>query len=69
MNILLAIYKETVGLFIDDGALALLSLILVAAVAVLVELASLPALLGGLALLVGCLAILADSVWRACRNR
>jgi hypothetical protein len=69
MNILLAIYKETVGLFIDDGALALLSLILIAAVAGLVELAGLPALLGALTLLVGCVLILADSVRRGCQDK
>ena len=62
MNILRTIAREVVGLFIDDGALALLSLALIALVTVLVELAGLPAMWGALALLLGCLAILADSV-------
>ena len=69
MNLLVSIYKEIVGLFIDDGALALLSLILIALVAGLVALAGLPPLLGALALLVGCLLILADSVRRGCRPK
>ena len=69
MNVLTAIAREVAGLFIDDGALALLSLVLIAIVAGLVELAGLPALLGALALLVGCLLILADSVRRGCRGK
>ncbi len=69
MNALRLVYKEIVGLFIDDGALALLSLVLIAVVAGLVELAGLPALLGAFLLLVGCLVILADSVRRGCRGR
>lgn len=68
MRVLRLICSEVVGMFIDDGNLALLSLILIAAVAGLVELAGLPALWGALALLVGCLLILADSVRRACRG-
>ena len=68
MRVLRLIYREVVGMFIDDGALALLSLILIAAVAGLVELAGLPALWGALTLLVGCLLILADSVRRASRG-
>ncbi len=69
MNLLGTITREIVGLFIDDGALALLSLVLIAAVALLVGLAGLPALWGAFALLLGCLGILADSVRRGCRNR
>lgn len=69
MTILRTVFEEIVGMFVDDGALALLSLILIAAVAGLVELAGLPALVGALALVVGCLAILVDSVRRACRGR
>lgn len=69
MTILRTIYGEIVGMFIDDGALALLSLVLIALVAGLVELAGLPALVGALALLVGCVLVLVDSVRRACRGR
>ena len=69
MTVLAAIAREVAGLFIDDGALALLSLVLIAVVAGLVELAGLPALWGALALLVGCLLILADSVRRGCHGK
>ncbi len=67
MNVLAAITKEIVGLFVDDGALALLSLVLIAVVAGLVELAGLPALWGAVLLIAGCLLILADSVRRGSR--
>ena len=69
MTVLGLIWSELVGMFIDDGALALLALVLVAVVTVLVKLFALPGLWGALVLLVGCLAILADSVRRAARKR
>lgn len=69
MTVIRLIVKELVGMFIDDGALALLALALIAAVTGLVKLAGLPALWGGFALLAGCLVILAESVVRACRQR
>ena len=61
--------KELVGLFIDDGNLAIFALILIGAVTALVKLAGLPPLWGGALLLLGCLAILAESVLRATRSR
>lgn len=69
MNLLRLICKEVLGLFIDDGSLALLSLLLVAVVTGLVKLIGLPPLWGGLLLLVGCLAILAESARRGSRRR
>jgi len=60
-------HPEFVGMFVDDGNLALLALVLVAAVAAAVKLLALPPLLGGVLLLVGCLAILLQSVRRAAR--
>ena len=69
MKILSLIIKELVGMFIDDGALALLSVLLIVAVTVVVRFASLPPLFGGVALLIGCLAILFESVRRATRSR
>jgi hypothetical protein len=59
---------ELVGMFIDDGNLALLALVLIAAVTVAVKLLALPPLLGGAVLLVGCLMILVLSVRRAARG-
>ena len=53
MNLLKLISTEALGLFIDDGNLAFLSLLLVALVTGLVKLIGLPPLWGGLLLLVG----------------
>jgi hypothetical protein len=69
MNTLRLILKEFIGMFIDDGSLALLMLVLIALVAAAVEFFALPPLLGGVVLLIGCIAILADSVWRAAGRR
>lgn len=63
------VFKELVGMFVDDGNLALLALILVALIAAAVKLLGLPPLIGGLLLLAGCLAILLQSTRRAARDR
>ncbi|UVK55581.1 hypothetical protein DBIPINDM_002116 [Mesorhizobium sp. AR02] len=68
MNAIRLVAREFFGMFVDDGNLALLALVLVAAVAAAVKLLSLPPLLGGALLLVGCLAILLQSVRRAARG-
>lgn len=67
MSVIRLIGREFLGMFVDDGNLALLALVLVAAVATAVKLLALPPLLGGALLLVGCLAILLQSVRRAAR--
>jgi len=67
MNAVRLVAREFIGMFVDDGNLALLALVLVAAVAAAVKLLALPPLLGGVLLLVGCLAILLQSVRRAAR--
>jgi hypothetical protein len=68
MNLLRAIVKELLAMFVDDGSLALLSLLLVAAVTVLVELAGMPSGWGAAALLLGCAALLAGSVYKGARG-
>jgi hypothetical protein len=68
MSLVRLVLKELVGMFIDDGNLALLALILIAAITAAVKLLALPPLLGGALLLVGCLAILMQSVRRAARG-
>ncbi|TGV12038.1 hypothetical protein EN816_20680 [Mesorhizobium sp. M8A.F.Ca.ET.173.01.1.1] len=68
MNVLHLVAREFFGMFVDDGSLALLALVLVAAVTAGVKLLALPPLLGGALLLVGCLAILLQSVRRAARH-
>jgi hypothetical protein len=68
MNIVRIAIKELVGMFIDDGSLALLALVLILAIAGAVKLLALPPFLGGVLLLVGCLAILVHSTHRAARR-
>ncbi|MGT2465061.1 hypothetical protein ACVOMV_06170 [Mesorhizobium atlanticum] len=55
------VFEELVGMFVDDGNLALLALILIALVTAAVKVLGLPPLVGGFLLLGGCLAI----SWRA----
>lgn len=69
MTVIRLAAKEFFGMFVDDGNLALLALVLVAVIAAAVKLLALPPLLGGALLLVGCLAILLQSVRRAARCR
>lgn len=70
MKVLRLILRELVGMFIDDGSLATLALVLVLIVAITaaVKLLALPPLAGGILLLAGCLAILLYSVRRAARR-
>jgi len=68
MNIIRLILNELVGMFVDDGNLALLALLMIAAITAAVKLLALPPLAGGILLLVGCLAILLHSVHRAARR-
>jgi len=55
------------GLFVEDGSLALAILALVAIAAILAAAAA-PALLVGLVLFLGCLAVLVENVVRARRH-
>ena len=68
MTILRLILRELVGMFIDDGSLATLALLLIVAITAAVKLLALPPLAGGVLLLLGCLAILLYSVRRAARR-
>lgn len=68
MNIVRMIFSELIGMFIDDGYLALLALILIAAVTAAVKLLALPPLPGAYLLFAGCLVILLESVRRAVRR-
>lgn len=60
---------ELAGLFVDDARLAFFEAALIAAVALAVRFALIPPLWGGGLLLLGCLAILGESVLRAARHR
>jgi len=69
MNILKIAFKELIGLFIDDGALALLSLILIVAIGYAATHQIIDGTAGAGILIVGCLLILAESISRAARRK
>jgi hypothetical protein len=68
MNVLLAVGRELLGLFVDDGALALeiLGVVVVAAIAAALV-PDLPLATGAI-LLLGCVGVLLTSVARAARR-
>lgn len=68
MNLLKMIWDETFGMFVDDGALALQAVVLIAAVAGAVKLLGLSPLMGGVLLLLGCVAALSLSLVRKIRQ-
>ena len=53
MKLLKAMLGEFIGLFVDDGALALLVILLVVVVAAAIKLMGFPATVGGFVLLIG----------------
>jgi hypothetical protein len=67
MNWLKAALTEIVQLFVDDGSLASFATVLILIVAGAVKIMDIPPLWGGLALLVGLVAILVESLSRAAR--
>ena len=69
MKILKMALTEIVGMFIDDGALALLTIALIAGVGLMVTSEVIGGLAGACLLFLGCLIILAESVARAARRK
>lgn len=69
MTLLRSILAELFGLFIDDGALALLTLALIAGVVAAIKFLGLSPLIGGMALFIGYIAILGESVLRYARQK
>jgi len=67
MNTLRAVLAEIAELFVDDGSLASFAIVLILLVAGAVKILDVPPLWGGLALLVGLVAILVESLSRAAR--
>jgi hypothetical protein len=65
---LLALVRDVVSLFVDDGSLALAILGVVAIAAIVVALTPKMPLLAGAALLVGSLGVLVVNVLRAARH-
>ncbi|MBU2359412.1 MAG: hypothetical protein KKB02_10855 [Alphaproteobacteria bacterium] len=68
MSLIRSILSEALGLFIDDGSLALQIAALIAVLTALVHLASLGPLIAALLLLAGCGVILVTSVLRRARR-
>ena len=68
MNPVVSIFRELVGLFVDDGSLALAILVVVALAGVFSILKPDMPLAAGALLLFGCLAVLLLNVGRAARR-
>ena len=69
MTIIRTAISEFLGLFIDDGSLALFVVILIAFATAMVKISNLPPLLGAGALGLGCVLLLAESLYRVVRKR
>jgi hypothetical protein len=69
LNMIIEIAKELLGMFLADARLTAATLVLVAIVAGLVVALRVGPLLGGCALLLGCLAILVEAAVREARRR
>lgn len=69
MKIIRIAFNELVGMFIDDGALAFLALVLIVAIGLSVKWGLLGGSIGAGILIIGCLLILAESVARAARRK
>lgn len=69
MSILKDVLSELFGMFVGDARLTAAILAMVAVAAVLIDGTALPPLVGGSALLAGCVAVLVISVRREARRR
>ena len=69
MNMVAAVFRELIGLFVDDGSFALeiVAVVILAAIAAALV-PNVPLLAGGI-LVLGCLGVLSASVARAARRR
>ncbi len=68
MNVLIAALRELIGLFVDDGSLALMILAVVMLAGILATLMPDFQLAAGAVLLFGCLGVLLANVARAARR-
>ena len=68
MKFIANMLRELAGLFVDDGALALAIVCVVAAAAIIAQLMPSVPLLAGAALVFGCLAVLVINVTKAARR-
>ena len=68
MNVLIAVLRELIGLFVDDGSLALMILAVVILAGIFATLMPDLKLAAGAVLLFGCLGVLLANVARAARR-
>jgi hypothetical protein len=68
MKLLKSAFGELLGIFVDDGALAVIVLVLVAVTGLAVRTGYLDALIGAIVLMLGCLLVLVESLARALRS-
>lgn len=69
MKLIRATLAELVGMFVDDGQLALALVALIVVVTLLVKAVGIGPLVGGLLLLAGCILLLLESVYRDTRRK
>ena len=69
MTVIRAALAELIGMFIDDGQLALTLVALIAVVTLLVKFAGIGGLAGSLLLLAGAIGLLVESVYRDARRK
>lgn len=69
MTLIRTILAELIGLFVDDGNLAILCVALIAIATALAKLAAGSGAAAGIVLIVGCPALLCFSVYRGTRKR
>ena len=69
MSMIRTVVASLIGLFIDDGSLALSIVVLIAIATLAVKAAWVAPLGGGIFLLGGCIALLLESVYRAARKK
>lgn len=69
MTILKDVLAELIGMFVGDARLSVSILIVVAIAAGLIDLAGASPIIGGVALLAGCLAVVFFAVLRAAKAR
>lgn len=69
MNLLKEVSGELYSMFVSDAALTACVLAIVAAAALIVRLSGVDALVAGVFLAIGCMALVVASVWRAARAK
>lgn len=69
MTFVRSLFIEALGLFVEDGSLAVQLILLIGVVTALIKLMAVPPLIGATILLVGCMVILAVSIYRETTKR